>query len=360
MNGRNRLSYKLLKYMLRMFKNWNIAFWEYDFFAPYWLWLLVLIPFLYRFIFKTEGKSSGNFKFSRTVTEQQELGENYTKYIRWFTLISYIVVATLFILALAKPFHRDLDDDLNYELQNGIDIVMALDISASMLARDFEPNRLEVAKKVAKQFVEERKGDRIGLVVYEGEAFTACPATLDHSLLISQIEQLQSGMLKPGTAIGVGLGTAVTRLRNDSLQSKVIILLTDGVSVHSEISPETAAQLAKTKGIKVYTIGVGSQGTAPYPEMTPFGVRYVDMPVEIDEVTLKKIAQITGGKYFRATDERSLHLIYKEIDQLEKREIKQLNPNQEMPATPEPFLNWALVLLLLAWSIQLIYFKTHG
>lgn len=346
--------------MLRMLKDWNVAFWEYDFFAPHWFWLLVLIPFLYRTIFKRASKSPGNFKFSRTVDDQQDVGENYTKYIRWFTLLSYVLAAILCIFALAKPYHRALDDELDYELHHGIDIVMALDISSSMLARDFEPNRLEVAKKVAKQFVEGRTGDRIGLVVYEGEAFTACPATLDHTLLTTQIDQLQSGMLEPGTAIGVGLGTAVTRLRNDSLQSKVIILLTDGVSVHSEISPETAAQLAKAKGIKVYTIGVGSQGTAPYPEMTPFGVRYVDMPVEIDEVTLRKIAEITGGKYFRATDERSLRSIYNEIDQLEKKEIRQLRVDQEMPATPEPFLNWALVILLFAWCVQLIYFKTHG
>lgn len=343
-----------------MFSNWNIAFWEYEFFAPYWLFLLLLVPFLWWFSIYSDKIAPGNFKFSRTTTDQKALGDNNTKFVRWIVISSYSFVACMLIFALARPFNQQIEDDLDYSLHSGIDIVMALDISSSMLARDFSPNRLEVAKKVAKKFVEGRKGDRIGLVVYEGEAFTACPATLDYTLLTSQIDQLQSGMLKPGTAIGVGLGTAVTRLRSDSLQSKVIILLTDGVSVHSEIAPETAAQLAKAKGIKVYTIGVGSQGTAPYPEMTPLGVRYVDMPVEIDEVTLKNIAQITGGKYFRATDEASLRSIYNEIDQLEKREIQSLNADHELPVTPIPFLSWALLVGIVAWSIQLIYFRTNG
>ncbi|TXI88353.1 MAG: VWA domain-containing protein [Crocinitomicaceae bacterium] len=360
MPGQSALLFKHRKYAKRMFNNWNIAFWEYEFFAPYWLLLLLFIPFMWWYSINSDKKTPGNFKFSRTTSDQEALGDNNTKYLRWIVVSSYSFVACMLIFALARPFNQRLDDDLDYDLHSGIDIVMALDISSSMLARDFSPNRLEVAKKVAKQFVEGRKGDRIGLVVYEGEAFTACPATLDYSLLTSQIDQLQSGMLKPGTAIGVGLGTAVTRLRSDSLQSKVIILLTDGVSVHSEITPETAAQLAKAKGIKVYTIGVGSEGTAPYPEMTPFGVRYVDMPVEIDEVTLRNIAQITGGKYFRATDEASLRSIYKEIDLLEKRAFEALNVNHELPAMPLPFLSWALVIGIVAWSIQLLYFRTNG
>lgn len=343
-----------------MFKNWNIALWEYEFLSPHWLWLLLLIPFFYWLIFYLENKKSGDFKFSRPEKEQSSLGTNSIKYVRWLILSVYGLVAAFLILALAKPYNWSESDDHDEDYKNGIDIVIALDISASMLARDFLPNRLEAAKKVAKEFIDGRRGDRIGLVAYEGEAYTACPATLDYTILKAQIDQLQSGLLEPGTAIGIGLGTAVTRLRNDSLPSKVIILLTDGVSLQGEISPEEAAKLAKTKNIKVYTIGVGSRGMAPSPDFTPFGVRYVDMPVEIDEVTLIKIAQITGGKYFRATDEESLRSIYKEINKLEKRKIKSIDYKSEPPTTPMPFLNWALILAISVWSFQLLYFKTNG
>lgn len=343
-----------------MFNNWNIAFWEYEFLSPHWLWLLSLIPLFWWIIFYLDGKKTGDFKFSRTENEQRRLGTNSIKYVRWLIFFGYGCIASLLILALAKPFHWSGYDDYEEDYKNGIDIVIALDISASMLARDFLPNRLEAAKKVAKEFVDGRRGDRIGLVAYEGEAYTACPATLDYNILKTQIDQLQSGLLEPGTAIGIGLGTAVTRLRNDSLPSKVIILLTDGVSLQGDITPEDAAKLAKAKNIKVYTIGVGSRGMAPSPDFTPFGVRYVNMPVEIDEVTLVKIAQITGGKYFRATDEESLRSIYEEINQLEKRKIRNIDYKSEPPTTPLPFLNWALVLTLFIWSVQLLYFKTNG
>ncbi len=343
-----------------MFKNWNILIWEYDFLSPHWLWLLLLIPFLIWMAFYLDKNKAGDFKFSRTEREQKNLGKDGIKYIRWSILTIYIVVASLLIAAFARPFHWSAFDDNDSDYKNGIDIVIALDISGSMLAQDFLPNRLEVAKKVAKDFIKGRKGDRIGLVAYEAEAFTACPATTDYEVLYQQIDQLQSGILESGTAIGIGLGTAVTRLRNDSLPSKVIILLTDGVSSDGDISPEEAANLAKSKNIKVYTIGVGSRGMAPSPDFTPFGVRYVDALVEIDEVTLMKIAKITNGQYFRATDEASLRSIYEQINQLEKRKIKTIDYKSEPPTTPLPFLNWALVLILVAWIFQILYFKTNG
>lgn len=343
-----------------MFKHWNIAFWGYEFLSPHWLWLLLCIPLFWWLIFYLDRKKTGDLKFSRTEAEQRSLGLNQTKYLRWSFLIGYGLVVALLITALARPFHWSAYDDHEEDYKNGIDIVIALDISVSMLARDFQPNRLEVAKKVAKEFIDGRHGDRIGLVVYEGEAYTACPATLDYGILKNQIDQLQPGSLEPGTAIGVGLGTAVTRLRNDSLPSKVIILLTDGVSMQGKITPEKAATLAKAKNIKVYTIGVGSHGTALSPDFTPFGVRYVNMAVEIDEMTLMNIARITNGKYFRATDEASLRSIYSEIDRLEKRKIKHIDYKSEPPVSPMPFLSWALLLALLVWSVQIVYFKTNG
>lgn len=345
-----------------MFKNWNIAFWEYEFLSPHWLWLLLGVPLFWWLIFYLDQKKTGDLKFSRTENEQKSLGTNSIKYLRWSFLTAYSLVAALLIVALARPFHWSAYDDHEEDYKNGIDIIIALDISASMLARDFSPNRLEAAKKVAKEFIDGRRGDRIGLVAYEGEAYTACPATLDYAILKNQIDQLQSGMIEPGTAIGTGLGTAVTRLRNDSLPSKVIILLTDGVSLDDDpdYTPEKAANLAKAKNIKVYTIGVGSRGTAPSPDFTPLGVRYINMEVEIDEMTLTNIANITGGKYFRATDEESLRSIYAEINKLEKRKIKHTDYKSEPPVSPMPFLNWAMLLALVAWSVQLFYFKSNG
>lgn len=343
-----------------MFKHWNIAIWEYEFLSPQWLWLLLGIPLLWWAIYRIDSRRSGEVRFSRSGQEQRSLGSNSIKYFRWAVLFTYGVVAALLIVALARPFHWSAYDDHEEDYKKGIDIVIALDISASMLARDFLPNRLEAAKKVAKEFIDGRRGDRIGLVVYEGEAYTACPATLDYNILKNQIDQLQSGLLEPGTAIGTGLGTAVTRLRNDSLPSKVIILLTDGVSLQGKTTPEEAAKLAKAKNIRVYTIGVGSRGMAPSPDFTPFGVRYVNMEVEIDEVTLTNIARITGGKYFRATDEQSLRSIYNEIDRLEKRDIRHIDYKSEPPVSPMAFLNWALLLGMMAWSVQLFYFRSNG
>jgi Ca-activated chloride channel family protein len=343
-----------------MFDNWNIAFWEYEFLSPYWLWLLLLVPAVLWWMFYLENRRSGELKFSRTEQEQVSLGSDRLKYMRWMFISLYGIVFSLLIFALAKPFHWSSYDDFDSEYKNGIDIVLAMDISLSMLARDFEPNRLEASKKVAIEFVEGRKGDRIGLVVYEGEAYTACPATLDYDILKKQISQLEPGNLEGGTAIGTGLGTAVTRLRNDSLPSKVIILLTDGVNNQGDISPQEAAELAKAKNIRVYTIGVGSLGMAPSPVFTPFGVRYENMPVEIDELTLVNIAKTTGGKYFRATDESSLREIYKEINTLEKRKIKFQDFKSEPPVSPLPFLKWALLLFLITWTTKMIYFKTNG
>jgi Ca-activated chloride channel family protein len=190
-----------------------------------------------------------------------------------------------------------------------------------MLARDFKPDRLEASKDVATEFISGRPYDRIGLVVFSGESFTQCPLTTDHAVLINLMREIQSGMIEDGTAIGMGLANAVSRIKDSEAKSKVIILLTDGINNRGEIAPATAAGIAKTFGIRVYTIGVGTQGMAPYPVQTPFGVQYQNMPVEIDEAILKEIAQTTGGKYFRATDNSKLVQVYGEIDKLEKSKI---------------------------------------
>jgi Ca-activated chloride channel family protein len=258
---------------------------------------------------------------------------------------------------MAKPFHWSGFEDIDENYKNGIDIILAMDVSMSMLAMDFEPNRLEASKRVAKEFVDGRRGDRIGLVVYAGEAYTACPATLDYTILKKQIDQVNGENIEPGTAIGTGLGTAVTRLRSDSIASKVIILLTDGSNNFGELDPLTAAELARAKNIRVYTIGVGSNGQAPTPVITPFGVRYENMEVEIDEMTLMKIAEITKGKFFRATDEKSLSEIYKEIDVLEKRKMLDQQYKTEPPANPTAFINWAVLLAFLSWGTKRALFK---
>ncbi len=343
-----------------MYNSWNIAFWEYTFYAPSRLWLLLLLPVLWWLLFKKNTKNKGNFKFTGTLTEQKQMGQ--PRIFRFFIFRNLLLLLsyTLLVLALAKPFHFNLADDAQPQYKNGIDIILAMDVSFSMYAQDFTPNRLEAAKKVAIEFVEDRPADRIGLVAFSGEAYGACPLTLDREVLTEQITSLNGEELEQGTAIGVGLGTAVSKLRSDSLVSKVIILLTDGSNNFGDISPETAAELAKAKNICVYTIGVGSNGNAPTPIITPFGIEMQTMPVEIDEVTLSQIARITGGKYFRATDEESLSKIYDDINQLEKRKLLDKNYSTPPKSTPWAFINWSILIVLIIHFINFYFVKTDA
>jgi len=250
----------------------------------------------------------------------------------------------LLIVALARP--QSTNSWENKETL-GIDIMLSLDISGSMLARDFKPDRLGAAKAVATEFISGRPNDRMGLVVFSGESFTQCPLTSDHTVLINLFNEVQSGMIEDGTAIGVGLANAVKRLKDSQAISKVIILLTDGVNNSGAIDPLTAADLAKTFGIRVYTIGVGTMGEAPYPAIDFWGRQvFKNIPVEIDEDVLRQIANVTGGKYFRATDNNKLREVYTQIDKLEKSKINvkeySKKEDQFMP------LIWiALILLLL-------------
>lgn len=337
----------------------NLDFLHIEFLAPHWLWLLWLVPVIVWWLFHLDKQKRGVVKFSRLEKHQVILHRDWIDKLRKSTFWAYGFVLAFLILALSKPFFRNTQEALNYKYKYGIDLILAMDVSASMLARDFEPDRLAVSKEMAKRFVDSRFGDRIGLVIYEGEAITSCPATLDYEVLKNQIDLIQPGNLEPGTAIGTGLGTAVTRLRSDLLKSKVIVLLTDGSNNTGSMTPETAAALAKEKNVRVYTIGVGTNGMAPTPVMTPFGVEFEEMPVEIDENTLQNIAEITGGKYFRATDEAALKSIYKEINRLEKRKIKENDYDAEPPYSPGPFLVIAFLFLFYVLIVNRIVLKIN-
>jgi Ca-activated chloride channel family protein len=341
-----------------MLSDWNILPWEYNYLAPWWLILLLLIPIVGYFTFKKEKTRSGDLKFTGTSKQQKYLTNSWITYLRYVLLMLQLIAMILIIIAAAQPISSNSKTSMEKRYKEGIDIVIALDISSSMLAMDFQPNRIEASKQLAKEFIESRVGDRIGLVAYSGEAYTACPPTLDYNILKNQIDQLERINLKDGTAIGTGLGTAVTRLRNDSLPSKVIILLTDGSNNAGDIDPNTAAELAKSKNIRVYTVGVGTNGEAQTPvSVTPFGIHYEKMPVEIDEATLKNIADITGGKYFRATDNEGMKAIYEEIDKLEKVKMSSNVYNTNAEANPEAFLNWSLLLLVISWLSKRFLFR---
>jgi Ca-activated chloride channel family protein len=248
----------------------------------------------------------------------EDTGVTFRHYLMHILFALRTVAVGLLIIVLARPQKTDRFQDITTE---GIDIMLAIDISGSMLARDFKPDRLEASKNVATEFISGRPYDRMGLVVFSGESFTQCPLTTDHAVLVNLLREIQSGMIEDGTAIGNGLATAINRIKDSEAVSKVIILLTDGVNNRGEIAPSTAADIAKTYGIRVYTIGVGTRGNAPYPVQTPYGIQYQNMPVEIDEDILKEIASKTGGTYFRATDNDKLVQVYAEIDKLEKSKI---------------------------------------
>ncbi len=317
-----------------------------DFAYPGFLYLLLLVPAIIAFYVLKQQKAFASVKLPGL--EALELPvKTFRNWLRHLLFALRMVTVSLLIIVLARPQSTDRFQDVSTE---GIDIILALDISGSMLARDFRPNRLEASKNVATEFISGRPYDRMGLVVFSGETFTQCPLTTDHAVLINLMREIESGMIEDGTAIGMGLANAVTRIKDSEAKSKVIILLTDGVNNRGEIAPATAAGIAKTFGIRVYTIGVGSMGMAPYPVQTPFGTQYQNMPVEIDEEILKEIAGSTGGRYFRATDNNKLIEVYSEIDQLEKSKIdvRQFTRKQEeyLPLAIIAFVFLALEMLL--------------
>lgn len=301
--------------------------------------LLLLIPLVAWYIYKLR-KSQASLQVSSAEAFEAPGTTSWRVYLRHVPFVLRMVAIAVLIVVLARPQSTNSWQNSTTE---GIDIVMAIDISTSMLAEDLKPNRLEAAKDVAASFINGRPNDNIGLVVFAAESFTQCPLTTDHGVLLNLFKDIQPGIIQDGTAIGVGLANAVSRIKDSQAKSKVIILLTDGVNNTGQVAPVTAAEIAKTFGIRVYTIGVGTQGEAPYPIPTAFGVQYQNIPVEIDEQVLKQIASTTGGQYFRATDNASLKEIYSEIDQMEKTKISV----QEFSKKQEEYKNWALLAFVL-------------
>ncbi len=314
---------------------------NYTFLHPHFFYLLLLlVPMIGWYVWKQkELHASLQISSLKGFSQIKKSRKSYLRHIPFGLRCLTIIFLTI---VLARPQSTNNSRDVTTE---GIDIMISLDISGSMQAMDFEPNRLEAAKNVATDFISGRTNDKIGLVVFAAESFTQCPLTVDKAVLINLIQDVHTGMLKDGTAIGHGLATAVKRIKESNAKSKVIILLTDGVNNRGEIHPLTAAEMAKSFGIRVYTIGVGSHGTAPFPVNTAFGQQVREMEVNIDEEMMQEVAQITNGQYFRATDENKLRSIYEEIDQMEKSKIEVKEYTQKSEEFI-PFGILALVFLL--------------
>ncbi len=306
--------------------------------SPYYLWLLtLLVPMIGYYVWRTlQGGAAIQIS---SVAGVVRAPRTVRYYLRHLPFALRAAAFALLVVALARP--QDVEQNVRTNAE-GIDIMLAIDVSGSMLARDFKPDRITAAKEVAGSFIADRYGDRIGLVAFAGEAFTQSPLTTDQSTLQTLLARIRSGLIEDGTAIGNGLATAINRLRESDAKSKVIILLTDGVNNQGQIAPMTAAEIAKAQGIRVYTIGVGSEGMAPYPAIDMFGnLTFVNQKVEIDEKVLKAISDMTGGKYFRATDKDKLKAVYNEINQLEKSKIEVT----EHISYHELFLTWVLAAL---------------
>ena len=324
-------------------------FFEY----PKLLWLLLLlIPLAALYVFRELKGRTPALQVSNL--QRWSYKPSWLKRaLRHVPFLLQLAALALIIVAIARP-----RDSKNFEKVDteGIDIVLDMDVSTSMLARDFKPDRIGAAKDIAIEFIASRPTDRIGIVVFAGESYTQCPVTTDRITLINMMKEVQTGLIEDGTAIGNGLATAVARLKDSDAKSRVVILLTDGVNNRGEIAPETAAEIAKTYGIRVYTIGVGAKGEAPYPVQTPWGIQVQNMKVEIDEELLQKIAETTGGKYFRATDNTKLMEIYGEINKMEKNRTTV----DSFPVYSERYMDfaiWALVLLLLVLLFKFVIIK---
>ena len=310
-------------------------FFEY----PKLLWLLVIPALLLLHYLWMEIRGRRPHLRVSTAAPWLKGGTSALAVIRHLPFALRLAALTLIIVAIARPRSSTEIEKIDTE---GIDIVLAMDVSTSMLARDFKPDRISAAKDIAIEFIAERPSDRMGIVVFAGESYTQCPLTTDRATLINMMKEVQTGLIEDGTAIGNGLATAVARMKDSDAKSRVVILLTDGVNNSGEIAPQTAAEIAKTYGIRVYTIGVGANGMAPYPVMTPWGMDVQQMQVEIDEKLLQEIADLTGGRYFRATDNTKLSEIYSEINKMEKARTT----IDSFPVYKELFGKYALAALI--------------
>ena len=328
-----------------MWNNWT-------FYNPDFLYALALVPLLWIWYYFRQREQAAQLQISslKGITQNSWKAKG-----RHLLFLFRTIALAILIIAFARPQSTLSWEDMTTE---GIDIVISMDISGSMLAQDLKPDRLEASKNVAMNFISGRPNDRIGLVIFSGESFTQCPLTTDHQVLQNLFANVKSGMVEDGTAIGMGLATAVNRLKESEAVSKVIILLTDGVNNQGSVAPLTAAKIAQKFGIRVYTIGVGTKGYAPYPFKTPFGTTvYQDVEVQIDEETLQNIASVTNGQYFRATSNKALESIYREIDQLErsKIEIKEYHKKKEEFF---PLALLALTLLIIEFALRHTIFRS--
>jgi Ca-activated chloride channel family protein len=305
---------------------------------PEFFWLLPVIPLIIYVRYMINTRKRGEIVIS-SLESLSRRDKSLRQRISWLPLFLRLAAIFLIIIGLARPRSSSKGTNVTSE---GIGIVLAMDVSSSMLAEDLRPNRIEASKMVATEFIKSRPNDLIGLVVFSGESFTQCPMTSDHSVLINLMDGIKSGVLEDGTAIGEGLATAIARIKDSEVKSKVVILLTDGVNNSGSIAPLTAGEIARTFGIRVYTIGVGRNGMAPYPFKTPFGTQYQNIEVRIDEEVLKKISDASDAKYFRATDNSKLKAIYEEIDRMEKTKVE----ITEFKRYTELYLPYALTALL--------------
>ncbi len=315
---------------------------------PEFFWLLLVVPLMAYFHFWRENRRTSDFRFP-AVQNLKGLNRTWRVRLRHLPFVLRALAVGLLVVVMARPQKFDAETKRKVE---GIDIILCIDTSTSMAAEDLKPNRLEAAKQVAQDFVKGRASDRVGIVPFAAQSFTQCPLTTDYSIINSLLGDLKMGMVEDGTAIGMALATSINRLRESEAKSKVIILLTDGQNNRGELDPVTAGQAAEALGIRVYTIGVGTRGFAPYPIETVFGKRYQNVPVAIDEDMMKEIAKTTGGKYFRATDEKVLRQIYQEIDRLERTQIN-VEEYRRVAEVFGPFLLGALVFLFLEMALSL-------
>ena len=318
-------------------------FFEY----PKLLWLLVIPALLVlHYIYLELSERHPHLRVSTSVPWMAS-GRSFMAMLRHVPFILRIFALSMIIVAIARPRSSEEMERVDTE---GVDIILAMDVSTSMLARDLTPDRISASKDIAIEFIAQRPTDRMGIVVFAGESFTQCPLTTDRATLINLMKDVQTDLIEDGTAIGNGLATAVARMKDSDAKSRVVILLTDGVNNRGEISPQMAAEIAKTYGVRVYTIGVGKEGMAPYPVMTPWGVEVQNVKVEIDEALLAEIAESTGGRYFRATDNTKLAEIYSEINKMEKARTTV----DSFPIYKELFGKYAL-LALLAILLELVF-----
>ena len=317
-------------------------FFEY----PKILWLEIIpVLLIIHYLYLELAERKPHLRVSTSVPWKLS-GGSVLGWIRHLPFAFRILAVVMIIIAMARPRSSQEMDRVDTE---GIDIMLTMDVSTSMLARDFKPDRISAAKDIAIEFISQRPSDRIGIVVFAGESYTQCPLTTDRATLINLMKEVQTDLIEDGTAIGNGLATAVARLKDSNAKSRVVILLTDGVNNRGEITPQTAAEIAKTYGVRVYTIGVGAMGTAPYPVMTPWGVDVQNVRVEIDEELLSEIAETTGGRYVRATDNTKLMEIYSEINKMEKDRTT----IDSFPVYKELFGRYAFIALL-ALMLELV------